>query len=89
MNDLEIMWTFSWTGRCVHNMVFIMPTYNSYNLQNFEDNIDCFALYVLTVTLYTTSLGGFSPASILKLLNPKKLKHNLNHSKHSLDLMCD
>ena len=74
------MWTFSWTGGLVHNLVFIILNhYNVYNLQNFEDNLYYFGLKVLILTLFLTSLGGFSPASLLKLLNPYNSKYNLDY----------
>ena len=63
----------------VHNLVSIIPNYNLYNLQKVEDDLDHFGLQVLTLTLFPTSLGGFSPASLLKLLNPDTLKHNLDY----------
>ena len=45
MNNLEIMWTFSWTEGLIHNPVsIILNHYNVYNLQNFEDNLDYFWL---------------------------------------------
>ena len=34
-----------------------------------------------------TSLGGFSPASLLKLLNPNDLKDNPDNFKPNLDYM--
>ena len=36
------MWTFSWTGGLVHNLVSIRPNYNLDNLQKLEDNLDYF-----------------------------------------------
>ena len=78
MNNLKIMWTFSWTGGLVHNLVSIIPDCNFYNLQTFEDIIDYFGLCVLLLTLFPTSFDGFSPA-ILKLVNPDYLKHNLDY----------
>jgi len=44
MNNLKIMWTFSWTGGLVHNLVSIISNYNLYNLQKLEDNIDYIGL---------------------------------------------
>ena len=44
MNNVKIMWTFSWTEGLVHNLVSIIPNYNLCNLQNFEDNVDYFGL---------------------------------------------
>jgi hypothetical protein len=41
MNNLKIMWTFSWTEGIVHNLVSIMLNYNLYK---FEDNINWFGL---------------------------------------------
>ena len=39
------MWTFSWIGGFVHNLVSIRPNYNLDNLQlKFEDNLDYFGL---------------------------------------------
>ena len=38
--------------------------------KKFEENIDCFSLLALILTLFPTSLDGFSPASLLKLYNP-------------------
>ena len=64
MDNLKIMWTFSWIGGLVHNLVSIIPNYNLYNLQKVEDDLDHFGLQVLTLTLFPTSLGGFSPASL-------------------------
>ena len=66
------MWTFSWTWRLVHNLVFIKPNYNL-------DNLDYFGLWALTLTIFLISLGGFSHASLLELLNPNNLKHNLHY----------
>jgi hypothetical protein len=44
MNKLKIMWTWSWIGGLVYNMVSIVPNYDLYDLQNVEDNIDDFGL---------------------------------------------
>ena len=30
------MWTFSWTGGLIHNLVSIRPNYNLDNLQNLK-----------------------------------------------------
>jgi hypothetical protein len=38
------MWTFSWTGGLVYNLVSIILNYNLYNLQKFEDSINYFGL---------------------------------------------
>ena len=42
MNNMKTMWTFSWTGALVHNLVSIQPDYNVYNLPKYEDHIDYF-----------------------------------------------
>ena len=70
------MWTFSWTRGLIHNLVFIIPNYSLYHTIFLENNLDYFGLEVLTLTLLPTSLRGFSPASLLKLLNLDNLKHN-------------
>ena len=70
MTNLKIMWTFSWTAKLVYNLISIIPNYDLYNLQKFEENIDCFSLLALILTLFPTSLDGFSLASLLKLYNP-------------------
>ena len=44
MYNLKIMWSFSWTGGLVHNLVPIIPNYNLYNLQNIEDYTYYFGL---------------------------------------------
>ena len=44
MNNLKIMWIFSWTGGLVHNLAFLIPNYSLYNLQKIEDSLDCFGL---------------------------------------------
>ena len=38
----------------------------------------------LTLTLFPTPHSGFSPASLLKLLNPNDLKCNLDYLEHNL-----
>ena len=35
MNNLKIIWTFSWAEGLVHNLVSITPNYNLYNLLKF------------------------------------------------------
>ena len=38
------MWTFSWIGGLVHNLVSILLDYNFIYLYKFEDNLDYFGL---------------------------------------------
>ena len=71
MENLKVMWIFSWIEGLLHNLVSIKPDYDLYNLQFFlEDNIDYLGLKALTLTLFPTSLSAFSPASLLRLFNP-------------------
>ena len=90
------MWTSSWRGRLVHNLVSNKLICYLDNLQKFEDNLDCLGFRGPNLTLFLTSLNGFSPTSLFKLLNPNNLKlnldylkHTLHYLKHSLDYIYD
>ena len=42
MHNLKTMWTWSWTGGLVVNLVSIIHDYSLHNVQRFEDNIGYF-----------------------------------------------
>ena len=58
-------------------------------IKNFEYNLDYLGFKVLILTLFPTSLGSFSPASLLKLSDIEDLRHNPITLKHNQDYMND